>query len=177
MLVPLTAGERRVTLDNTGEDWLELDWLEVARLAAPARVLTLQDSKAGVALAWLQHRDYTWDKAATSPQPIQGQYRLDNMPSGRYRAELWEPLSGAVLGEEIVNVNADGVLRLDLLPLDKMLALRLFRVSESAPASPTLATSTPLQTLIPTWIPTPALTSTPFALSVVTNTPRATKSP
>src|SRR5690606_27890602 len=39
--VPLTAGEHLLTLDNTGQDWLELDYLEIGQLIAPARVMTL----------------------------------------------------------------------------------------------------------------------------------------
>src|SRR5690606_39197649 len=84
--VPLPVGEHLVTLSNTGEDWLELDYLQVDRLVAPARALTLRDNRSGVVLAWLQHRDYTWDRVAAgnTPSPLTLTYRLDEMPPGRY---------------------------------------------------------------------------------------------
>lgn len=132
--VPLSAGEHTIVLMNTGEDWLEMAYIEVGNLIAPARVLTLRDSASGVALAWLQHRDYTWDKVAADVErtPLTFTYRLDQMPSGVYQVEIWNPITGAVMGEEMVRVGADGVLRVDLLPLTDQLALRAFRQPESA---------------------------------------------
>ena len=152
--VPLAAGEHVVTLDNTGEDWLELDYIRVEQIGAPARVLTLRDTSAGVALSWLQHRDYTWDKVAAgvTPEPLTFVYQLDRMLPGRYLAELWNPLTGAVLGEEILRVRDDGVLRFELLPLTQQLAIRVFR----QPEAPT---------------PTAAPTDTPEATDLITPAP------
>src|SRR5690606_26730576 len=127
--VPLAAGEHVIVLENTGEDWLELEYLEVGAIVAPARVLTLRDTTEGVALAWIQHRDYTWENAAAevTPEPLEMTYLLDEMPPGRYLVELWDPLTGEVLGEESLRVREDGLLRFDLLPLTRQLALRIFR--------------------------------------------------
>jgi hypothetical protein len=126
--VPLTVGEHHVVLDNFGDDWLELEYLQVGHLLAPARVLTLRDSTSGVALAWVQHRDYTWENvaAATERSLIVLHYRLDQMPAGRYNVEIWDPLSGAVVGDEVVRVGEDGVLLIQLLPMDSELAIRAF---------------------------------------------------
>jgi hypothetical protein len=142
--IPLPAGEHRITLDNTGEDWLELDYLQVDHLVAPGRVLTLRDSTAGVALSWIQHRAYTWDNIAAggTPAPLDLAYRLDEMPPGRYLVELWNPLTGAVTGEEIVRVGEDGVLRFQMLPLRQQLAIRAFRQVDAPPPTPG-ATETP----------------------------------
>lgn len=148
--VPLPVGEHVVTLNNSGEDWLEMDYIEVGQLIAPARVLSLRDREAGVALAWLQHRDYTWERvsAAEPPEPTEPvifRYRLDDMPPGRYLAEIWDPLGGAVLGEEVLTVGDDRVFLFDLLPMTRQLALRAFRL----PDEPALATPTPAATLTP----------------------------
>jgi hypothetical protein len=188
--VPLTAGEHTVVLDNTGDDWLELDWLQIDQLAGPVRVLSLRDTAAGVALAWLQHRHYTWDEARAGAvrTPVTGQYRLDRMPAGHYRAELWDPFTGVVLGEDFLAVASDGVLRFDLLPMDRMMALRLFREAEfsSVPSTrvvPTIittATASSTPSVTPTAIATsaPPATDTTFPSAtpflVVTNTPRPT---
>ncbi len=145
--VPLSAGEHLVVLDNMGEDWLELDYLEIGQQIAPARVLTLRDSQAGVMVAWLQHRGYTWDHASEPRTPLQAEYRLAGMPAGRYVAEIWDPLGGAVLGEELLNVADDGVLALKLLPLDRQLAIRAIRQPDATPTENPqpipLATNTP----------------------------------
>lgn len=167
--VPLAAGEHVVTLDNRGDDWLELDYLEVDQIGAPARVLTLRDPAAGVALSWLQHRDYTWDKVAAGevPEPLTFTYQLDEMPPGRYLAELWNPLTGAVLGEELLRVGEDGILRFELLPLSQQLAVRVFRQPD-APAP------TPLPTEHPTATQPPAPTATLEATLETTAAPEAT---
>ncbi len=197
--VPLTTGEHSIILDNFGDDWLELDYLEVGHLLAPARVLTLRDTTVGVALSWVQHRDYTWENVAAGVERalISLQYRLDQMPPGRYRVEIWDPLSGAVLGEEMVRVGDDGVLLLQLLPFDRQLAIRAFRQLDEplptpAPTILTTATETPAPTEAnsPSPEPTPTITESSTAagpalrtaistlaadentLSVQTNTPR-----
>jgi hypothetical protein len=75
----------------------------------------------------LQHRDYIWQNAAVERPPLLFQYRLNQMPPGRYVAEVWHPLTGEVMGEELVTVGDDGVLAFDLLPMDTQLAVRAFR--------------------------------------------------
>jgi hypothetical protein len=162
--VPLAAGEHTVILENIGDDWLELEYLEIGNLVAPGRAVTLRDSTAGIALAWLQHRDYTWDKVAAGviPEPISFRYRLDKMPSGLYLVEIWHPLSGAMLGEEFVTVNDDGVLSFDLVPIESQLALRMF-----------LQSPPPDSMLDNQEISTPEATpSEPILAPVETNTPR-----
>jgi hypothetical protein len=181
--VPLTAGEHHVVLDNMGDDWLELEYLEVGHLLAPARVLTLRDSTAGVALAWIQHRGYTWENVAADAERllIRLQYRLDQMPTGRYNVEIWDPLSGAVLGEELVRVGEDGVLLIQLLPMDSELAIRAFRqpdisVPPAAPAMSELSspteTSTPSSS--PSSEPTSVRTDTSTQVLTVARTPLPT---
>jgi hypothetical protein len=168
--VPLAAGSHEIVLDNMGDDWLELDYLEIGQLLAPARALTLRDSTAGIALAWLQHRDYTWDKVATgvTRQPVTLRYQLNQMPPGLYSAEIWDPLTGAVVGEDLVRVREDGILSVTLLPMDSMMALRVFRQTDTATATLSPDES-PDATSLPA-VPTEAPTITP--LLVQTNTPR-----
>src|SRR5690606_26778745 len=97
---------------------------------------------------------YTWENAAAevTPEPLEMTYLLDEMPPGRYLVELWDPLTGEVLGEESLRVREDGLLRFDLLPLTRQLALRIFR----QPEMPT-PTATPLPEL-PTATPSPEVT-------------------
>lgn len=169
--LPLPPGEHLVTLDNVGSDWLDLAYVEIGHFILPARVLTLRDSQAGVALAWLQHMGYTWDGVAsgTMREPLELSYYLDRMPPGRYVLEIWDPLSGAILGEELLHVGSDEVLAVNLLPLNGQLALRALRQSDSPAQLPTLLltsmTSTPFVSL-----PTETATSSPAVLLTATPT-------
>jgi len=147
--LPLAAGNHMITLDNTGNDWLDLAHVEIGHFIPPARVLTLKDSQAGVVLAWLQHAAYTWEQVASGAarEPLKMLYRLDRLPPGRYVVETWDPLSGAVLGEELLRVESDGVLAVELLPFNTQIALRALRQSDTpAQAATTLPTDTPFVT-------------------------------
>lgn len=194
--LPLVAGEHEIVLDNSGNDWLELAYIEIGHLVAPARALTLRDADAGVALAWIQHGDYTWEQVAAhvARAPLTLRYRLNRLPPGRYVVETWDPLGGGVLGEELLRVGADGLLDVDLLPFDAQIALRILRqpeapaatatlsahASPSAPPSPTAparsATATPTITPSPTATARP-LTAVPSLTPTATLTPTVTRTP
>jgi hypothetical protein len=169
MRVPLTAGEHEIVLDNMGDDWLELDYVEIGNLIAPARTLTLRDSINGIALAWLQHRDYTWDSilSASERTLIQAQFTLAELPPGLYSVETWDPFSGSILGEELVRVGENRQLQVGLLPFNTQLALRIFR-REDPLVQPT---SLPTMTAPPA---TPSISPEPTTVPLFpTNTPRA----
>ncbi len=68
LTVPISAGEHSVVLDNTGPDYLQLDSVDIAQYIAPLRTICLADRTAGIFLAILQHRDYTWENAAKNDQ-------------------------------------------------------------------------------------------------------------
>ncbi|MBZ0276312.1 MAG: DUF5060 domain-containing protein [Anaerolineae bacterium] len=164
--LPLPAGEHEIVLDNLGDDWLELDYIEIGNLIAPVRAFTLRDSTTGIALAWLQNRAYTWENAAgVGLIPISLQYNLGHMPSGLYTIETWDPLSGNVLGEDMVRVGDNKQLQIALLPFTQELALRIFRRGESSPV-PTLSPPTSTVT------PAPQPTASPTEALFPTNTPR-----
>jgi Domain of unknown function (DUF5060) len=181
--VPLPAGEHEITLDNLGDDWLELSYLEIGLLQAPARALTLRDSDAGIALAWLQHRDYTWDQVAAGAQrqPVLFTYQLNRMPPGLYSVEIWNPLTGDVFGEELVRVGDDGILSAELVPMDAQLALRIFRQPESSAVDATASSTAVATPALTDTIAPPTATSVPteteIPIIVQTNTPRPTTAP
>lgn len=170
--IPIPTGEHEITLDNLGDDWLEMNYIEIGQLSAPARVLTLRDSAAGVALAWLQHRGYTWDQVINNvPRPpVIFRYVLDSMPPGRYSVEIWDTLGGAVIGESIVTVGNDGLLMADLVPMDTQLALRAFRLGDELQTTPIALP--PTATIAPTETPTETPTDIPEIIPLATNTPR-----
>ena len=175
--VPLSVGEHDITLENLGDDWLELDTLEIAQFVTPVRMLTLRDSGAGVAVSWLQNRAYSWDHIKEARPKLLFTYRIDQMPAGRYTVEIWDPLSGGVIGSEVTRVDDDGVLMVDLVPMDTELALRIVRQPDDEPDSTEAATSplgetgeSTVNSVGETRIPT--ITRTLF--TIVTNTPAPT---
>ncbi len=180
--VPLTVGEHDVTLENLGDDWLELDSIEIGQMVAPVRSLTLRDSSAGVALSWLQYRSYTWDQA-DQPRPLLlFDYRLDHMPPGRYSVEIWSPITGAVIGGVLTRVGADGVLQVELVPMDDELAIRAVRqpgaeTPTPSPSTFSIATNTPAPTNPATDTPAPTNTATDTSSAMITHTPTLTPVP
>ncbi|GAB4552311.1 MAG: hypothetical protein OHK0023_20170 [Anaerolineae bacterium] len=147
--VPLTPGEHVVVLDNAGADYVQLEALELAQYLAPIRAVALADRGAGVVLAYFQHQDYTWQNTAELDQiqPISMQAEIAELPSGLYRVEYWDVFSGTVVGLEDVRVEGEslGILRLNLPPLNSLLAIRAVRYAEPANfVTPTLTpTATP----------------------------------
>ncbi len=123
--IPLSAGEHTVILDNLGQDWLQLDYLEIGAYSAPARVVALADRTLGVAAAWIQHRDYTWDRVASgeTAQALTFSLGFSNMPAGSYRVSYWDTLTGTVIGEETITLDNPGTLSLLLPPLTTQLAV------------------------------------------------------
>ncbi len=161
LTIPISAGEHTVVLDNLGDDYLVIDSLEVASYVAPLRTVALADRTAGIFLAWLQNRDYTWQNAAKNVEakPATVSLKVNGMPPGLYRLELWDPFTGNVVGQENVTIpgQKDGILTVDLLPISKMLAVRAMRVAEpgNAPSPTTTLTPTPkiLSTPVPSATP------------------------
>jgi len=169
--IPLPAGEHRLLLDNTGEDWVELDYIEIADYRTALRSIALADRTAGVALVWLQNRDYTWQNQQTGIQGESLRYRMDipNMPAGVYRVEFWDTVTGNILGQEMTTIAGEGHgnLSISLLPIQKQLAIRAFRIDGPDLITP-LATSAPTRT--PSILPTPTSTPTTPPTEIPTNT-------
>lgn len=166
IMLPLTAGRHTVIFDNPGDDWLQLEYLEIADYLAPLRALALADVDEGIALVWIHHRDFTWEQvqANVSNAPLNFTLELPDMPVGEYRIEFWNPESGNIIGEAWATVEGEtrGVLRTALLPIDSDLALRVFRM-----AGPDGA-----QVDVPA--PVPTATDTPAELQPAAPQPQAT---
>ncbi len=188
--VPLSAGEHTVVLDNLGDDWLELGYIEIAEYRAPVRTLALADRTLGIAVAWAQHRGYTWQNVGQDQvlEPLSFRLAVPAMPPGLYRVTYWDTATGAVIGEESVTLpeGTDGTLMINLLPITSQLAVRAIRVAgpeENAPArTPQIATRTPevsltpspTETATPTTTLTPSITPTSTDTDTPTNTPEPT---
>ncbi|RMF53184.1 MAG: DUF5060 domain-containing protein [Chloroflexota bacterium] len=179
--VPLKAGEQLITLDNLGEDYLQLDSLQLADYVPPLRFVALADRNGGILLSFFQHQDYTWQNRANLAQivPIQATFSAQHMPSGMYRVEFWDVFSGDVLGVEDVFVNGtvDGTLRVALPPIASMLAVRAIRYAEPSDRRTPTPTFTPTERTTPSFTPSATLTLSATATPSPTFTPSATPSP
>ncbi|MBN1563644.1 MAG: DUF5060 domain-containing protein, partial [Anaerolineae bacterium] len=180
--VPLSAGEHTVTLDNLGADWLQLGYIEIAHYVSPLRALALADREQGTLIAWIHHRDYTWQTIANgeTPTALDANLRISAMPVGVYRVTFWDTITGNVIGEERITLTNEsgGLLRIKLLPISSQLAVRARRIA-GPPTSPTLdnpdfATRTPLPTHTATVTPSPTSTDTPTRTPTLTETPSQT---
>lgn len=129
--IPLSAGHHTVAFDNTGDDWLQLEAIEIAEYRAPLRVFALGDAETGTVLAWVHHRGYTWESVAAdrSIAPIAATLSIPNLPTGQYRIEFWDTFTGNIIGTDYATVTEDdaGVLQVMLLPTNTGFALRIFR--------------------------------------------------
>jgi hypothetical protein len=181
--VPISAGEHTVVLDNPGQDWLQLGYLEISQYRAPVRALALADRKLGIAVAWVQHRDYTWPLVASGDvlEPLNFGLRFPAMPPGVYRVTYWNTANGSVIGEENVTLagDSDGTLRLKLLPIAAQLAVRIARIAgpetEQTPETTEFTTRTPQVSFTPTASETP--TPSPTATRAATSTPTSSVTP
>ncbi len=129
--IPIMAGIHTIVLDNLGDDWLQLEYLELDDYRAPLRTVALADIEQGVAVIWIHHRDYTWEAVQTDTPLTAMNFRLElpGMPAGIYRVEYWNTFNGSVIGEERVILDTEGTLAVRLLPIKDQLALRLFRIA------------------------------------------------
>jgi hypothetical protein len=114
-----------------------LAYLEVTDYVAPLRALALADIDMGIALVWIHNREYTWQTVQTGEAitPLNFSVNLPQLPPGEYRVEFWDPITGNVIGEELISATAEESLRIDLLPVEKQLALRIFRDGEMGDTS------------------------------------------
>ncbi|MFC1959644.1 DUF5060 domain-containing protein [Chloroflexota bacterium] len=196
LAVPIPAGEHELVIDNVGEDWLEIGYLELEQYIAPLRILALADPEAQVLLAWFQNRAYAWENGdAVEAVPAGFQAVFSGIPAGDYRVEFFDPYTGQVVGEEkaIVGEETDDLLQIELLPIRRTLAIRVMPYTgavlpemeptstrPTATASPTVTltyTPRPSATPSPTETGTPTLTHTPVATATVTLTDTTTPSP
>lgn len=185
LTVPVSAGAHTVVLDNLGEDWLQLDYIAVGQYRTPVRTVGLADRQRGALLAWVHHRDYTWDIVAEGSDldALNVTLRAANMPPGEYRVIVWNTITGGVFGQIRSQVpgfedpNA-GLLSIDLPPLTAQLAVSAFRIS-GPPVEPgdleDYATRTPEVTL--THTPTATVTATETATPTATYTASPTDTP
>ncbi len=156
LIVPIPAGEHEIVLDNSGDDYLQIESIQVESYRAPLRAFARAEKREGALLAVIQNRLYTWQHAANTSAvipPQSAEFIVAGMPSGSYRVRMIDLITGELIGSETEIVEADGLFRVMLPPVAGMLSLEALRVAK--PETPPTAT--------PTLTPTPELSLTPTA--------------
>jgi hypothetical protein len=125
--IALPAGRHKVTVENTGNDWItvgyEIPWLVAG---PPLRAYGLAGSDR--ALVWVQNRHYRYDRPAgdkMSSRTVGGARLFLPLPPGRWKVEFWDTQRGAVTATQEVTTAADGRAEITLPPITWDAALRL----------------------------------------------------
>jgi hypothetical protein len=125
--IALPEGRHKVTVENTGNDWIivsyEIPWLVAG---PPLRAYGLAGSDR--ALVWVQNRHYRYDRPAGDKMPsptVSGAKLLLPLLPGRWNVEFWDTQRGAVTSTQEVTTAADGRAEIILPPITWDAALRL----------------------------------------------------
>jgi hypothetical protein len=106
--VELPRGRQTIELRNPGQDWLALDWVEIAG-ALPCEVLRPADgptvlayalSDGKQALLWIIDPAFNYPNGALEdePHPMQARVELPGLPDGDYQVEFWDTWTGQPTG-------------------------------------------------------------------------------
>jgi len=128
---PLPPGNHEVRLDNSGGDWLSIDYVEFTAVTlkeAKGRIIGLNNGT--LALVWVQNRDHTWWNVVNE-LPIETiremVVELSGFLDGKYVVEWWDTYSGTIIKSEEIEISR-GKFQVTILNLDKDLALKVYAV-------------------------------------------------
>jgi hypothetical protein len=125
----ISPGTHEIRLDNSGGDWLSIDFLELTGTmlrSAKTRVMGL--SNGTLALVWVQNRDHTWWNAVNGipVEPIRtATIELSGFVDGQYVVEWWDTYAGRITRLEEVAVSG-GKFQIAVKDLAKDIALKVY---------------------------------------------------
>jgi hypothetical protein len=132
--IEVPAGKHTVVVENTGSDWVYLDYClhDAAVAKAPPLDVWAMAGKT-VAIVWLRVEGRSWQRVCAMKDkiPLAGAsiLTLPGLTPGRWRIEQWDTWGGKVLHTDEVTVSSDGQARIILPPIEKDLALKLMRAT------------------------------------------------
>jgi hypothetical protein len=126
--VPVRAGEHEISVDNTGQDWVQVTEFRFTGLLPPGSRELNVSGMAGrrTSIVWIQNPSSTWYNHAqgkvTPADPMR--IVLGGLPDGPCDVEFWETWKGSISERRGLAVEA-GKLSLDLPRVDSDIALKL----------------------------------------------------
>lgn len=147
--ISVPAGASTITLDNTGNEWLEIRSVSFTNYQAKLIGQALRDGEQMV--GYVRNRDFTWqyylDHNQTAPVAATGGVlTMRNLtPGGAYRYQAYNTLTGAATGAPLARTaSAAGVVTVNLASLvgDVVFVLQPTPVNGGRPLGPDGATST-----------------------------------
>ncbi len=129
--VPVSAGVRRIRVENHGKDWVKVTRYVFSGCRTQERqeVVCYALAAPGAAIAWIQNNDSTWVNHAQRANEIRpfpaASYTLDGFADGAYAVEWWESWQGRLMRRETVRA-AGGKLTLNPGPVATDIAVKIF---------------------------------------------------
>lgn len=134
--IEIPAGRHTLIVENTGNDWFMAGFRfrdATERTAPPLVAWAMAGTTTGV--AWVRVEDRTWRRVIALKEPVApappSVLVLPKVAPGRWRAEVWDTWSGAVLQSQTVTVPATGAAagqaRVPLPAIEKDVAIKLRR--------------------------------------------------
>jgi hypothetical protein len=103
-----------------------------------ARVYAMRRADKAAVYLWVQHRDYIWSLAGSTPSPISPTLTISNLLSSPYTVQTWSTTTGAVLSQQTLTPSA-GSLSISVAGLTSDVAIKLETTGAtgSPPGAPT----------------------------------------
>ncbi|HEY0867263.1 MAG TPA: DUF5060 domain-containing protein [Fimbriimonas sp.] len=128
----IPAGNHTLTVENPGTDWFMVSYRLVGVVPQKTPALTAYAvTGEKTAFVWLRSEDATWRneivlKRTATPAPTTV-LRLPGLSAGLWDVEHWNTWTGAPTRTQQVRVGVNGVMRVQLPPITRDLALKIVR--------------------------------------------------
>ncbi|MHB0998908.1 MAG: DUF5060 domain-containing protein [Armatimonadota bacterium] len=129
--VSIPSGKHTVLVENTGTDWMFVDYIiekAVLQTAPSLRAYGLRGKR--TSLFWIENTDHMWYKVDVLKQPVEEQKGtilvISGWPEGRYDIQFWDTYAGKKISNKKLEVS-NGTLSIDLPSIGKDLAIKINR--------------------------------------------------
>jgi hypothetical protein len=100
-----------------------------------ARVYGMRRADKAAVYLWLQHRDYIWSLASTTPAAISPTVTISNLLNSAYTVQIWSTTTGAILSQQTLTPSA-GSLSIAVAGLKSDVAIKVETTGAGGPPSP-----------------------------------------
>lgn len=95
-IIDLPAGKQKITLDNSGEEWVKLSAIEISDFMPALKGFASIGRKS--IIGWLHNRNYNWKyvRKHGEPEKINGRVTINGITNGNYKIEMIDCRTGEV---------------------------------------------------------------------------------